>query len=135
LRSLRSHALARLLTPPRRRRFPHGNTEQDGFLATAPATHFGANDLGFYNLVGNVWEWARGGTKQERFMRGASYADGVGGHVNTAATVAARAHASEKTSSCNIGFRCATIIKRPLEAIHDDETRHADKKKRFANEL
>ena len=37
--------------------FPNINTMEDGYLGTAPAKSFEANDFGIYNVIGNVWEW------------------------------------------------------------------------------
>jgi formylglycine-generating enzyme required for sulfatase activity len=37
--------------------FPEKNTEDDGYLGTAPAVSFAANGYGLYNMAGNVWEW------------------------------------------------------------------------------
>ena len=37
--------------------FPHNNTMEDGYLGTAPAKSFKANQFGLYNVIGNVWEW------------------------------------------------------------------------------
>ncbi len=37
--------------------FPHENTAADGFAFTCPVTTFQPNRLGFYNMVGNTWEW------------------------------------------------------------------------------
>lgn len=37
--------------------FPRQNTALDGFERTAPARSFAPNDLGFYCMSGNVWEW------------------------------------------------------------------------------
>ena len=37
--------------------FPDKNTAADGYAWTAPATAYRKMDGGFYNLVGNVWEW------------------------------------------------------------------------------
>ncbi|AML53415.1 formylglycine-generating enzyme family protein [Falsihalocynthiibacter arcticus] len=37
--------------------FPHKNTTGDGYIGTAPAISFEPNNVGLYNMVGNVWEW------------------------------------------------------------------------------
>jgi sulfatase modifying factor 1 len=37
--------------------FPTVNTEEDGWLTTAPARSFEPNDYGLYQPIGNVWEW------------------------------------------------------------------------------
>jgi len=38
-------------------KFPTFNTETDGYARTAPARSFTPNELGFFNMCGNVWEW------------------------------------------------------------------------------
>lgn len=40
-----------------RGKFPRENTSADGFAATCPVTAFKPNRFGFYNMVGNTWEW------------------------------------------------------------------------------
>jgi formylglycine-generating enzyme required for sulfatase activity len=37
--------------------FPRTNTEEDGFLTTAPVRTFQPNGYGIWQMVGNVWEW------------------------------------------------------------------------------
>lgn len=37
--------------------FPNFNSEEDGYIGTAPAKSFPRNGYGLYNMAGNVWEW------------------------------------------------------------------------------
>lgn len=37
--------------------FPISNTEEDGYLGTAPANNYIPNGYGLHQMVGNVWEW------------------------------------------------------------------------------
>jgi formylglycine-generating enzyme required for sulfatase activity len=39
--------------------FPRVNTQDDGFLTTAPVRSFQPNGYGLWQTVGNVWEWCQ----------------------------------------------------------------------------
>ena len=102
--------------------FPNHNTQQDGYVGTAPVKSFKPNQYGLYNMVGNVWEWcsdwfssdhstedinenpkgpSRGTNKS---MRGGSYLCHES-YCNRY-RVAARSSNTPDSSTGNLGFRC-----------------------------
>ena len=108
--------------------FPKENTAMDGHAHTAPVRAYGPqNDLGFYNLIGNVWEWVedlwstehphtppgapalvdpRGQrTTGERTKKGGSFLC----HKSYCHRyrIQARSQNSADTGTSNLGFRCA----------------------------
>lgn len=113
-------------------KFPLVNTAADGWLATAPVQSFGASAFGFYNLVGNVWEWcadkfrvhdasmagcardAAAVADDERVQKGGSYLC----HASYCHRyrIAARAGRSADTSSGHSGFRMAWDISPQIAA-------------------
>lgn len=87
--------------------FPAGNTAADGYAATAPVDAFAPNGFGLYNTVGNVWEWASGGSAPKRPLRGGSFIDSLDGLINHPLRVSTRMDNAGDSGSFNIGFRCA----------------------------
>ncbi|MBK1788467.1 formylglycine-generating enzyme family protein [Prauserella cavernicola] len=86
--------------------FPVRNTEEDGFVGTAPVDSFPPNGFGLHNVAGNVWEWcACAFDPEHRAMRGGSYLchDSYCNRYR----VAARTGNTPDSSSGNLGFRCA----------------------------
>ncbi len=114
--------------------FPHKNTRADGFDRTSPVKTFPPNDMGLYDMAGNVWEWCsdwyradaytlgRGATLDnppgpsesfdpnepnapKRVTRGGSYLC----HVTYCESYrpAARRGTAPDTGLSHVGFRCA----------------------------
>jgi formylglycine-generating enzyme required for sulfatase activity len=104
--------------------FPSHNTEEDGYLTTAPVKSYRPNGYGLSCVAGNVWEWCadwfdpsyyahspaadpRGPeTGEQRVMRGGSYLchDSYCHRYR----VAARSSNTPESTSGNTGFRCAS---------------------------
>jgi formylglycine-generating enzyme len=98
-------------------RFPDVNTQEDGYIGTAPVNTYPPNGYGLYNMAGNVWEWTAdlfhappgaGPTRAPdeqgpRAMRGGSYLC----HATycNRYRVAARTSNTPDSSAGNIGFR------------------------------
>lgn len=106
--------------------FPMKNTEDDGFLATAPVDSFKPNGFGLYNVAGNVWEWCsdwfspnhsteevvlspKGPAKGTvKVMKGGSYLCHKS-YCNRY-RIAARTGNTPDSSTGNIGFRCVVDV-------------------------
>jgi len=105
-------------------KFPDENNATDGYRATSPVKNYPPNAFGFFDMIGNVWEWQRGGKHKARIVRGASFVDSLNGSINHAATLGARSTVHATTTTANVGFRCAKAPKRRTEYhyVDHDET-------------
>lgn len=104
-------------------RFPQVNTGKDGWLGTAPVRSFAPNGFGFYNMVGNVWEWGADPFRLRGLSRASKSRDAIaradrervqkGGSYLCHASychryrIAARNGRSPDTSTGHTGFRVA----------------------------
>lgn len=102
--------------------FPNENTEQDGYLGTAPVDSYRPNGYQLYNMAGNVWEWCadwfspmhpkvellnnpKGPLNgNARVMKGGSFL--CHHSYCNRYRVAARTANTPDSSASNIGFRC-----------------------------
>jgi formylglycine-generating enzyme len=104
-------------------RFPNHNTEEDGFLTTAPVKSYRPNGYGLWQTVGNVWEWCSDRFSADAY-RSAAPVDPQGPAAGAARVmrggsylchdsycyryrVAARSSNTPESSAGNLGFRCA----------------------------
>jgi len=93
--------------------FPRSDAALDGFSGIAPADAYEPNELGLYNLLGNVWEWTStwfAKSSGQRVLRGGSYLDSPNGAFNHMVTSSTRMGNTEDSAADNMGFRCAQDI-------------------------
>jgi sulfatase modifying factor 1 len=94
--------------------FPFRNTNEDGYLYTAPVGETGITPLGLTDMAGNVWEWtsdwygpylASNPPQKEKALRTGSFLcdkDVCAGYRTTG-----RTHSTPDSSLAHSGFRCA----------------------------
>ncbi|XP_072772973.1 inactive C-alpha-formylglycine-generating enzyme 2 isoform X2 [Taeniopygia guttata] len=100
--------------------FPRGDTAEDGYHGVSPVTAFPAqNSYGFYDLLGNTWEWTASEfpapgraprAQKMQVLRGASWIDTADGSANHRACVTTRMGNTPDSASDNLSFRCAADV-------------------------
>ncbi len=103
--------------------FPLVNTNEDGYIGTAPAKSFPPNGYNLYNVSGNVWEWCSDWFSMDTYLKMKNKNNPLGPKNGTTKVmrggsylchksycnryrVAARSSNTPDSSSGNIGFRC-----------------------------
>lgn len=103
--------------------FPYESKKVDGYIGTMPANSFDPNNLGLFNMCGNIWEWTAcafriqsvntlarkrntlSRLQSEKVLKGGSYLC----HQSYCwrYRIAARVGRARDTSACHVGFRLA----------------------------
>lgn len=88
--------------------FPIQNTLEDGYFFTAPVMTYHANDLGLYDMIGNVWEYCidskANSSKGFSVIRGGSFL--CSRNYCTVYDAKQSSKIESGSSAQHIGFRC-----------------------------
>lgn len=85
--------------------FPVKDIGEDGFKGVAPVKSFPPNQLGIFDMAGNVWEWTKSdGPEGMKITKGGSYLCARAYCHRYRPT--AKQPVTPDTSTCHIGFRC-----------------------------
>lgn len=98
--------------------WPYENKKADGYAMTSPVDAYRPQNLiGFYDMIGNVWEWTLSAYVERMVqhhlqtsmvvLKGGSYVDSVNGRINQPVRNGQRMGQKQDYTSANIGFRCA----------------------------
>ncbi|KAL8564448.1 hypothetical protein ACOMHN_017590 [Nucella lapillus] len=98
-------------------KWPHYNTEADGYKSSSPVDAYPAqNIIGLYDMIGNTWEWtfsryferliSRELQGHMHVVKGGSFVDSVDGKANLAVRNGQRSGQAPDYTASNIGFRC-----------------------------
>lgn len=100
---------------------------EDGFLATSPVGSFPANQFGFYDMGGNVFQWVEDSwntTSKNKVARGASWFNGT---VRISLLSSCRVHTPPQDSRDNYGFRVVLEGEDKRKSTPSEKPRDDDK--------
>ncbi len=89
--------------------WPRKNELTDGFLYTSPAGSFKPNEIGLYDMIGNVWEWTSDRYDDKlRVVKGGSWF--CSANYCGAYRPGFRGKSPEGRAFNNVGFRCVKSL-------------------------